>query len=67
MDIGLIQKKQQNLEYWATKILKEYMIKGFALNDDLLKRAGKVSHEEALNHVKKEYDKYKNKNCIKAE
>lgn len=42
------------------------MIKGFALNDDLLKRAGKVSHEEALNHVKKEYDKYKNQNCIKA-
>lgn len=25
---------------WATQVLKEYLIKGFALNDDLLKRAG---------------------------
>ena len=25
---------------WASKILKEYIIKGFAMNDDLLKRAG---------------------------
>ena len=24
---------------WATQVLKEYMIKGFALNDDLLKNA----------------------------
>lgn len=24
---------------WATKVLKEYIVKGFALNDDLLKRA----------------------------
>ena len=25
---------------WATKMLKEYIVKGFAVNDDLLKRAG---------------------------
>ena len=25
---------------WATNILKEYMIKGFAINDDILKQAG---------------------------
>ena len=25
---------------WATKVLKEYIVKGFALNDDLLKRSG---------------------------
>ena len=25
---------------WVTLVLKEYMIKGFALNDDLLKNAG---------------------------
>ena len=24
---------------WATQVLKEYMIKGFVLNDDLLKNA----------------------------
>ena len=25
---------------WATQVLKEYLIKGFAVNDDLLKQAG---------------------------
>ena len=25
---------------WATQVLREYLIKGFAMNDDLLKRAG---------------------------
>ena len=25
---------------WASKVLKEYIVKGFALNDDLLKRSG---------------------------
>lgn len=25
---------------WATRVLKEYIVKGFVLNDDLLKRAG---------------------------
>ena len=25
---------------WATQVLREYLVKGFALNDDLLKRAG---------------------------
>ncbi len=25
---------------WATKVLKEYIVKGFAMNDGLLKRAG---------------------------
>ncbi len=25
---------------WATQVLKEYMVKGFVMNDDLLKRAG---------------------------
>ena len=27
----------------ATKVLKEHIVKGFALNDDLLKRAGGVA------------------------
>lgn len=27
---------------WATQVLREYLIKGFALNDELLKRAGGV-------------------------
>jgi hypothetical protein len=25
---------------WATALIKEYLIKGFAMNDDLLKEAG---------------------------
>lgn len=33
---------------WATRTLKEYIIKGFALNDDLLKRAGGGNYFEEL-------------------
>ena len=33
---------------WATQILKEYIIKGFAMNDDLLKRAGGGDHFDEL-------------------
>ena len=33
---------------WATKVLKEYIVKGFAMNDDLLKRAGGVNYFDEL-------------------
>ncbi len=33
---------------WATQVLKEYMTKGFALNDDLLKNAGKGNYFDEL-------------------
>ena len=33
---------------WATGVLKEYVIKGFAMNDDLLKRAGGGSYWREL-------------------
>ncbi|MBD5184241.1 MAG: virulence RhuM family protein [Bacteroidales bacterium] len=33
---------------WATQVLKEYMIKGFALNDDLLKNAGHGNYFDEL-------------------
>ncbi len=33
---------------WATQVLKEYMKKGFALNDDLLKQAGGGSYWKEL-------------------
>lgn len=33
---------------WATQVLKEYMIKGFALNDDLLKNAGYGNYFDEL-------------------
>ena len=57
---------------WATQVLREYLIKGFAMNDDLLKRAGGGNYfDELLNHagtisaelakqkVSQEYDKFK--------
>lgn len=33
---------------WATRVLKEYMIKGFALNDDLLKNVGQGNYFDEL-------------------
>lgn len=33
---------------WATRVLKDYIIKGFALNDDLLKRAGGGNYFDEL-------------------
>ena len=33
---------------WATQVLKEYLIKGFALNDELLKNAGKGNYFDEL-------------------
>lgn len=33
---------------WATQVLKEYLVKGFAMNDDLLKRAGGGNYFDEL-------------------
>ena len=33
---------------WATRVLKEYMVKGFALNDELLKNAGQGNYFDEL-------------------
>ncbi len=33
---------------WATNILREYLVKGFAMNDDLLKRAGGGNYFDEL-------------------
>ena len=33
---------------WTTKVLKEYIVKGFVLNDDLLKRAGGGNYFDEL-------------------
>ena len=33
---------------WATKVLKDYIVKGFAMNDDLLKRAGGGNYFDEL-------------------
>lgn len=38
---------------WATQVLREYMVKGFAMNDDLLKRAGGGNYfDELLSRIR---------------
>lgn len=41
-------KKATDFRIWATKVLKEYMIKGFALNDERLKNNGESLYFEEL-------------------
>lgn len=41
-------KKATEFRIWATKVLREYMIKGFALNDDRLKNNGESPYFEEL-------------------
>ena len=41
-------KKATEFRIWATKIIKEYMIKGFALNDEKLKNNGTSPYFEEL-------------------
>ena len=41
-------KKATEFRIWATKVLKEYMTKGFALNDEKLKNNGESSYFEEL-------------------
>ena len=40
---------------WATRVLKEYIVKGFALNDDLLKRAGGGNYFEPESVIRPTY------------
>lgn len=35
-----------NFRIWATKVLKEYMVKGFALDDERLKKGGNIFGKE---------------------
>jgi hypothetical protein len=48
-------KKATQFRIWATKVLKEYIIKGFAMNDERLKNGryfGKDYYEELLERVR---------------
>jgi len=52
---------------WATKVLKEYMIKGFILDDERLKNGryfGKDYFEELLKRIKNEELKMKNEKIL---
>ncbi|MCF6245195.1 MAG: virulence RhuM family protein [Sulfurovum sp.] len=48
--VGYRVKSPQGIKFrqWASAILKEYIVKGFAMNDELLKEAGGGSYFEEL-------------------
>ena len=77
ISVGYRVKSKRGTQFriWATGILKEYMRKGFALDDDRLKNLGgggyfkelleilqgngSISHEQAVDKATDEYKKYK--------
>ena len=50
ISVGYRVKSHRGVQFriWATQILKEYLTKGFALNDDLLKQAGGGNYFDEL-------------------
>ena len=50
ISVGYRVKSHRGVQFrqWATQVLKEYMIKGFVLNDDLLKNAGQGNYFDEL-------------------
>ena len=55
ISIGYRVKSYRGVQFriWATHVLKEYLIKGFALNDDLLKNAGGGNYfDELLSRIR---------------
>lgn len=50
ISVGYRVKSHRGMQFrmWATKVLREYLIKGFALNDELLKRAGGGNYFDEL-------------------
>ena len=50
ISVGYRVKSHRGVQFriWATKILKEYLTKGFALNDELLKQAGGGNYFDEL-------------------
>lgn len=55
ISVGYRVKSQRGTQFriWATKTLKEYLVKGFALNDDFLKEAGGGQYwQELLSRIR---------------
>ena len=48
--VGYRVKSHRGVHFrkWATALIKEYLIKGFALNDELLKEAGGGNYFDEL-------------------
>ena len=45
MDLELIPKKAIKFRTWANKIIKDYMVQGFALNDERFMKSRKSDQE----------------------
>ena len=55
ISVGYRVNSHQGVQFriWATQVLREYLIKGFAMNDDLLKRAGGGNYfDELLSRIR---------------
>ena len=58
IQVGFKVKNQNSLRFrqWATKLLSEYLIKGFALDDARLKNCGQVFDDDYFIRVQEEYE-----------
>lgn len=55
ISVGYRVKSHRGVQFriWATQILREYLVKGFAMNDDLLKKAGGGNYfDELLSRIR---------------
>ena len=55
ISVGYRIKSHRGVQFriWATQVLREYLVKGFAMNDDLLKRAGGGNYfDELLSRIR---------------
>lgn len=55
ISVGYRVKSHRGVQFriWATQVLHEYLVKGFAMNDDLLKRAGGGNYfDELLSRIR---------------
>lgn len=55
ISVGYRVKSHRGIQFriWATQVLREYLVKGFAMNDDLLKRAGGGNYfDELLSRIR---------------
>ncbi len=61
ISVGYRVKSHRGTQFrmWATQRLREYIVKGFVLDDERLKNPDHISHEMALTKAEMEYDKFK--------
>lgn len=60
-ELQAIEQRTMSMNDWVKEL--NYFL---TMNrKDILNGAGKISHEEAMNHAKKEYDKYKDRIALK--